>query len=123
MCNKYCINLWMTEPGKKNQNHAAEREIGELKKQWRRRMARKDVSKRLWDYGMVYETELMNRYSRGPDGRTRFEEVTGTTPDISEYCDFELNDLVWFRPHSKLNEGQLPGELGIMDGTLPPSWE
>ena len=106
----------MTEPGQKNQNHAAEREIGELKKRWRRRMAKKDISKRLWDYGMVHEAELMSRCSRGPDGRTGFEEVTGTTPDISEYCDFEFNDLVWFRPHGKLNEGQLPGELGLWLG-------
>ena len=43
--NKHWINLQMTEPGQKNQNHAAEREIGELKKRWRRRMAQKDISK------------------------------------------------------------------------------
>ena len=68
-------------------------------------MAQKDISKCLWDYGMVHETELMSRYSQGPDGRTRFEEVTGTTPNVSEHCDFEFNNLVWFGPHSKLNEG------------------
>ena len=32
VCNKCQIDLRMTEPGQKNQNHAAEREIGELKK-------------------------------------------------------------------------------------------
>ena len=79
-------------------------------------MAKKDISKRLWDYGMAHEAELMSRYSRGPDGRTGFEEVTATTPDISEHCDFEFNDLVWFRPHGKLNDGQLPGELGLWLG-------
>ena len=39
VCNKCRIDLRMTEPGQKNQNHAAEREIGELKKRWRRWMA------------------------------------------------------------------------------------
>ena len=33
------------EPGQKNQNHAAEREIGELKKRWKRRRTKKDASK------------------------------------------------------------------------------
>ena len=44
-CNKCRIDLRMTEPGQKNQNHAAEREIGELKKHWRCRMVLKDISK------------------------------------------------------------------------------
>ena len=115
-CNKHRIALHMTEPGQKNQNHAAEREIGELKKRWRRRRAKKDASHRLWDYGMVYETELMNRYARGPDGRTGFEEVTGNTPDISEWCDFEFHDLVWYRPHGKLTEEDKAFELGLWIG-------
>ena len=29
-------------------------------------------------------------------GRTGYEEVTGKTPDISEYCDFDFYDLVWY---------------------------
>ena len=39
VCNKCWIDLRMTEPGQKNQNHTAEREIGELKKQWHHWMA------------------------------------------------------------------------------------
>ena len=65
---------------------------------------------------MVYETELMNRYSRGPDGRTGFEEVTGDTPDISEWCDFKFYDLVWFRPHGKLGDADSPADLGLWIG-------
>ena len=55
-------------------------------------------------------------HSRGPDGRTGHEEVTGNTPDISEYTDFEFCDLVWFRPHGKLNEGQFNAELALWIG-------
>ena len=32
------------------------------------------------------------------NGRTAMEEVTGKTPDISEYCDFDFYDLVWYFP-------------------------
>ena len=65
---------------------------------------------------MVHKTKLVSGHSWGPEGRTGFEEVTGTTPNISEYCDFKFNNLVWFRPHGKLNEGQLPGDLGLWLG-------
>ena len=33
---------------------------------------------------------------RGTDNRTGYEEVTGQTPDISEWLDFEFYDLVWW---------------------------
>ena len=34
--------------------------------------------------------------SRGRDGRSGYEEVTGETPDISEWLDFTFYDLVWW---------------------------
>jgi hypothetical protein len=34
--------------------------------------------------------------SRGNDGRPGYEQVTGETPDISEWLDFEFYDLVWW---------------------------
>jgi hypothetical protein len=34
--------------------------------------------------------------ARGSDRRTGYEEVTGQTPDISEWLDFEFYDLVWW---------------------------
>jgi len=34
--------------------------------------------------------------ARGKDNRMPYEEVTGDTPDISEYVDFEFYDWVWF---------------------------
>jgi DNA-binding transcriptional regulator PaaX len=41
------IMLHTTEQGRKNQNHAAEREIGFLAKRWKLRMMKKKVPKRL----------------------------------------------------------------------------
>jgi hypothetical protein len=32
----------------------------------------------------------------GPDGRTGYEKITGNTPDISEWLDFDFYDMVWY---------------------------
>jgi hypothetical protein len=47
-------------------------------------MQKKKVLSQLWDYSLVYEGELLSMISRGEDGRSGHEEVTGNTPDISE---------------------------------------
>jgi hypothetical protein len=91
----YRIKMHWAEKGRHNQNHHAEREIGILKERWKQRMTQKSVPKRLWDYGLVYEGEILSRISRGNDGRTGYEELTGNTPDIAEWLDFEFYDLVW----------------------------
>ena len=93
---RYRIRHFMSEKGRKNQNHAAEREIGVLTRRWRSRMRKMKVPKRLWDYGLIYESELLSRTSRGTTGRTGFEEVTGDTPNIAEWLDFSFYDLVWY---------------------------
>jgi hypothetical protein len=77
------IMLHTTEQCRKNQNHAAEREIGFLAKRWKLRMTKQKVPKRLWDCGLVYESKLLSRMARGSNQRTGYEEVTGQTPDIS----------------------------------------
>jgi hypothetical protein len=53
-------------------------------------MQKKNVYSRLWDYGLVYEGELLTRMSRGDDSRSGYEQVTGETPDISEWLDFDF---------------------------------
>ena len=83
------VKLRQTEPYSPWQNDA-ERKIGEVKKRWRHHMITKKVPRRLWDYGLVYEGEIMSRMARGPSGRTGIEEVTGDTPDISEWLDFDF---------------------------------
>ncbi len=45
-------------------------------------MQKKNVYSWLWDYGLVYEAELLTRMSRGDDGRSGYEQVTGKTPNI-----------------------------------------
>ena len=42
----------------------------------------------------------MQLIPRGFDERTGYELVTGRTPDISEYCDFDFYDLVWYWPNT-----------------------
>jgi hypothetical protein len=59
-------------------------------------MDKKQVPGRLWDFGLVHEGALLTRILRGRDGCTSYEEVTGNTPDISEWLDFEFYDLVWW---------------------------
>jgi hypothetical protein len=88
--------LHTTEQGQKNQNHAAERKIGFLAKRWKLPMTKKKVPKRLWDFGLIYESELLSRMTRGTDCQTGCEKVTGQTPDISKWMDFEFYDLVWW---------------------------
>jgi hypothetical protein len=56
----------------------------------------KNVYSQLWDYSLVYEGKLLTRMSCGDDSRSGYELVTGKTPDISEWLDFEFYDLVWW---------------------------
>ena len=90
------IHLHTTKQGQKNQNHAAKREIGMLANCWKLRLAKKNVPKRLWDFGLVYEAEIMSRMASRSNNRKGYEEVMGQTPDISEWLDFEFYDLVWW---------------------------
>jgi hypothetical protein len=59
-------------------------------------MTSKTVPKRLWDFGLIHQAELMSRIARGTGGRTGYEEITGKTPDISEWMDFDLYDAIWY---------------------------
>ena len=68
------IRLHTSEQGRKNQNQAAEH--------------RKKVPKRLLDFGLVYESELLSIMSRGRDRRTGYKEDTSDTADIIEWLDF-----------------------------------
>ena len=73
--NRLTIKMKRSEKGRSNQNYAAEREIGELKKRWRNRMLRRKVPPRLWDFGLIYESNILNRIPRGSHQRTGIEVV------------------------------------------------
>lgn len=77
------IKLHTAEQGCKKQNHTTKREIGILSKRWKQRMIKKNVPKRLWDFDLVYESEILSRMARGTDCRTGYEDVNGQTADIT----------------------------------------
>ncbi|KAI2509503.1 Reverse transcriptase (RNA-dependent DNA polymerase) [Fragilaria crotonensis] len=77
-------------------------EIGELKKRWRNRMLKRKVPPCLWDYSLVYETNILNRIPRGQQLRTGIEIVTGEAPDMSEWIDFEFYNHVWYYDQKKI---------------------
>ena len=108
---KFHIQMHYAEEGRKNQNQHTEREIGILKTRWKNRMAAKGVPSRLWDYGLVYESEILSRISRAPNERSGIEQLTGETPDISEWLDFSFYDLVWYHVASN-NTSTDPRQLG-----------
>ena len=93
---RFKIRLRRSEVGRSNQNYAAKGESGELKKPWRNRRLRRKVPPRLWDYGLINESNILNRIPRGQQQRNSIEMVTGETPDISEWLDFEFYDRVWY---------------------------
>jgi hypothetical protein len=105
--------LMQTEPYTQRQNFA-ENTIGRLKRKFKQRMTKLNVPKRLWDYGYVWEAEILSRTASGPDLRTGVERITGDTPDISEWLDFSFYDLVWvWDQPGELNNPQLGRFLGI----------
>ena len=55
------------EPGTQRQNNF-EGETRLLKRRWKNRMATNNVPKRVWDYGLVYEAQILSRLARGNDG-------------------------------------------------------
>ncbi|KAI2494183.1 hypothetical protein MHU86_20331 [Fragilaria crotonensis] len=101
--NRLKIRVKCSESGRSNQNYAARREIGELKKRWRNRMLKSKVPPQLWDYGLVYyEANILNRIPCGCEQRSGIEMVTGETPDTSEWIDFEFYDRVWYCDQKKI---------------------
>ena len=89
------IQWRIIEPHSHWQNKA-EGMIREIRKKWRAMCQRRKVPRRLWDYALVHLTRISNLTAKGDDRRTPWEEVTGDTPDISEYLDFEFYDWVWY---------------------------
>ena len=91
----YRCDLRQTEAYSPWQNRA-KAAIGEVKKRWKQQMTSKGIPKRLWDFGLVWQAEVLSRTARrSGDGRTGIERITGDTPDISEWTDFSFYDRVW----------------------------
>jgi len=76
-------------------------------------MHSKGVPKRLWDYGLIWASEINNQTARGPEARTPLEAITGNTPDISEWLDFNFYDWCWFwqGPTHELTESKAENRI------------
>jgi hypothetical protein len=122
----YGIDYHIIKPHRPQQNRA-ETVIREVKKRWFRQMVKRNVPKRLWDYGIVWACEIMSLTSNSTfnlDGRTPMEQITGETPDISEYLDFGFYDWIWYKDNAGLGENKIGRWLGIAHrvGNLMSYW-
>ncbi len=62
-------------------------------------MSRTNIPHKLWDFCCLYATELRNRLARPlPQlhGCTPYEMISGNTPDISEFLEYEWYQPVWY---------------------------
>ncbi|MGH3055661.1 MAG: hypothetical protein ACRDL7_11860, partial [Gaiellaceae bacterium] len=106
-----------TEPYSPWQNRA-ERTIKEVKKSVVRLMTRTRTPKSLWDYCMSYVCDTRCITAHGNyslHGRTPYEYVTGNTPDISEYVEFDWYQPIWYFESADFpNDRRLMGRwLGV----------
>ena len=67
-----------------------------LKRRWKNQMATNNTPLRMWDYALVYESEILSMIPCGDDLIPGLEKITGETVDITEYLGFTFWDLVWY---------------------------
>ncbi|KAI2507356.1 Reverse transcriptase (RNA-dependent DNA polymerase) [Fragilaria crotonensis] len=123
---RYEIKYHVSGPRRPNEN-PAEQGIHEIKKRWYRLMLKKKVPPRLWDYGFAWVCETDNvcaNMSKYAQGRTPLEIITGDTPDISEYVDFDFYDWVLFKGDAGLGAVEVARWLGVSHrvGRLMSYW-
>ena len=53
-------------------------------KGWHNEIIEKDVTARMWDFGLKHSE------NQAVHGRSEYEEVTGNTPDISQFLDYDF---------------------------------
>ena len=107
------IKLRHAEKGRGiTQNSKAEAEIREIKTKWKARMREAQIPSRLWDYGLVYIAEVQSLLARGPLQRSGLELISGQTPDISEWLDFDFYDRVWYWDQKKMDMSDEQARIG-----------
>ncbi|KAL7527756.1 hypothetical protein ACHAWF_002296, partial [Thalassiosira exigua] len=113
---KWHIKMMYAEPERKNQITRVDSEICDLKRRWHDKMRKKNAPERLWDhdYGLVHTSKIMQILPRSQlvRDRTALEAVTGKMPDISEFCDFDFYDLVWYHAGVHPGVGEQNREVG-----------
>ena len=123
---KHGIMHHTSEPHRPQQNRA-ESVIREVKKRWFRQMTKRRVPARLWDYGIVWVCEIMSLTANSVfslEGRAPIEQITGETPDISEYLDFSFYDWVWYKDNAGVGDNKCGRWLGVSHrvGNLMSYW-
>jgi Reverse transcriptase (RNA-dependent DNA polymerase) len=119
---KECRRLGMrdkiTVPYSSWQN-LAEASIRELKRSVRRAMRRSGSPRKFWNFCGVWCAAIRRLTSMDKlDGRTPTEVVTGTTPDITQYAQFDWYEPIRFldNRHAFPNEKKLLGRfLGVAE--------
>ena len=87
----------------------------EVRKEWFQTMMRKRVPRKLWDYGVVWVSEIVSMThssAGGSGGCIPLTEVTGDTIDTSECLDFGFCNRVWCHENAGLGP-QLPGRCCV----------
>ena len=123
---KHAIDLHITKPYCHNQSKV-EGVVREIRKRWFRIMLKKKVPRWLWDYGIKWVCEVMQRtasLSGDLSGRTALEQLTGETPKISEYLDLTFYDWCWYNDNAGLGETKFGRWLGVSHrvGSLMSYW-
>ena len=105
----------VTQTYRPNQN-PCETVIRELRKRWYRGIFRTNCPRALWNYGLPHFAKLMQvtaSNAAGLNGKTPLGDLTGETPDISQYLDFGWYDWVWFKENAGLDVQKLGRFLGV----------
>ena len=63
----------------------------------------------LWDYTLAWCAEIYSHMYNAKSQRTGLERLTGDTPDISEWLEFDIYDQVWFWDSPGKEENPKPG--------------
>ena len=112
---KHGIDINLTEPDRHNQSKV-EGVIRELRKRWFWVMLKQWVPNCLQDYGIRWVCEIMQCTASNSGrlhGRTPLEQLTGETPNISEYLDFSFYDWCCYNDNAGLGETKLGRWLGV----------
>jgi hypothetical protein len=75
-------------------------------------MRASQVPSRLWDYGLVYISEIQSLLARGQDNRPGIERITGNTVDISEWLNFDFYGHMWYWDQKKMDMTDEQAKLG-----------
>ena len=120
------ISLTIIEPERPNQN-PEEGVIRELLRRWFLNMIWNTAPRKLWDYGVQWTTQVMQRNPTQADmlrGIWPLQDVTGETPEILEYLDFGLYDHVSYKENAGFGMTSIGRWIGLYHrvGILMSYW-